>query len=72
MKPYILKTKSGRRLIVNANSEEEAKRDHLKPREITIPWTKEVVSFPGGEPIEKIAPVGVLLSGDVDDSMLNK
>jgi hypothetical protein len=72
MKPYILKTKSGRRVVVAANSEEEAKRDFLKPREITIPWTREVSSIPGGEPVERIAPLGIMLSGNVDASMLKK
>ena len=71
MKLYILKTKSGRRTIVRASSEEVARRDHLKPRKITIPWTKEVISFPGGEDIEQIAPLGTMLWGEVDKTMLS-
>jgi len=61
MNSYILKTTSGRRIIVTANSEEAAKEDFLKPRKITIPWTNKVIELPGGEPIEKIAPIGVMI-----------
>lgn len=72
MQSYILKTMSGRRLIVTADSEQAARKSFMTPREFTEPWTKKVISLPAGEMVEKIAPLGVMLSGDVDDSMLNK
>ncbi|MFY7875879.1 MAG: hypothetical protein ACOVQM_10570 [Pirellula sp.] len=61
MNSYIIKTNSGRRIIVRANSEEAAKEDFHRAKKITIPWTDKVIEIPGGEPIEKIASLGVLI-----------
>jgi hypothetical protein len=60
MNTYIIKTKSGRRIIERAASEEAAKKKFETPRDIIMPWTNKVVTIPSGEPIDKVVPLGTM------------
>jgi len=61
MKSYIVKTKSNHRLIVTAKSEDGARRQVENGTQNKCPWSGKA-SPTEGEPVDKVAPVGTLIS----------
>jgi hypothetical protein len=60
MKNYVVKTKSNRRLIVTATTEEAAKRQVENGMQNKCPWSGKAQPA-AGEPVESVHPLGTFV-----------